>query len=136
MSESLDALLVRLNAGDELAVKQLFVAFEPINLSSPHVRHLARAAGAPAALAGIPLNMHAIDQALHSVVDEVDMMGSELGQWLDDMHLTPLAVVATVAAASAGAVYYVRYRSDNGGKIHNEEDSSSWLFARLHTFSR
>jgi RNA polymerase sigma factor (sigma-70 family) len=29
MSESPDALLMRLNAGDEVAVKQLFVAFEP-----------------------------------------------------------------------------------------------------------
>ncbi|HEY2883159.1 MAG TPA: RNA polymerase sigma factor [Pirellulales bacterium] len=29
MNDSLDALLVRLNQGDELAVKQLFVAFEP-----------------------------------------------------------------------------------------------------------
>jgi len=29
MNDSLDSLLSRLNAGDEAAVKQLFIAFEP-----------------------------------------------------------------------------------------------------------
>jgi RNA polymerase sigma factor (sigma-70 family) len=40
MSDSIDALLVRLNAGDELALKRMFIAFEPYMRMVVH-RHIA-----------------------------------------------------------------------------------------------
>jgi hypothetical protein len=86
-------------------------------------------------LAAIP-NLAVVEQALVSVVSEIEVLGKQLTHWFDDVRLTPMVVAVTAAVAGAGAVYYVRRRGGDEADVLNDDASSSWLFARLQTVPR
>ncbi|HTQ39325.1 MAG TPA: hypothetical protein VMJ32_09865 [Pirellulales bacterium] len=88
-----------------------------------------------ASLAGIPLDMRGIERALHTVMSEMESLGTEVSHWLDDMHLVPMIAAVSAAALGAGATYYLRRRGEEEAGRRDEEASSSWLFARLHGHS-
>jgi hypothetical protein len=62
---SLDAMLLRLNAGDELAVKQLFVAYEPFMRMVIHRR---------------------ISGSLRAKFDSADIVQSVWADFVDGLH--------------------------------------------------
>ena len=53
------------------------------------------------ALANLPMNLLAVEQALQSVMGRVAVLGAELNSWLDDPQLAPM--FAAVAGAALGA---------------------------------
>ena len=84
-------------------------------------------------LAGIPLNLKHVEQSLHAVMSRIALLGGEIHEWLDDAHLTPMVAAIAGAAAGAAAGYYLRRRGKAGDE-QGDEESSSWLFARLQPF--
>jgi hypothetical protein len=88
-----------------------------------------------ASLAGMPLDIANIDQALRTVMSEMKSLGVEVTHWLDNMHLTPIVTTAVVAAFGGGAIYYWRRCNTEETNQPGEEASSSWLFARLQSHS-
>jgi len=84
-------------------------------------------------MAGLSLNVAAVDQALEVVMGEVDRLSEELVGWLDDVEVAPwTAATATAAAAGVGAHLYLRRRGRTDESL-SEEESSTWLFAQLQT---
>ncbi|HEY2883158.1 MAG TPA: hypothetical protein VGJ15_12010 [Pirellulales bacterium] len=87
-----------------------------------------------AALAVIPLDIQAVEKALHAAAKEINRLGAQVNQWLDNNQFAPVVAVATAAALGYGAaVVYVRRRNRHEATKRLDEDSSSWLFARLQT---
>src|SRR5262245_19833964 len=66
--------------------------------------------GAPTLL-GISLDLHNVQQALETVLGEIDLLKTEVAQWLDDVHLTPMVLAVAPATAGAGAGLYYRRRA-------------------------
>src|SRR5260221_13449743 len=65
-----------------------------------------------ALLASLPVNMDAVDQALATMVSEVEGLGGEVVGWLDESGLPPWAVVTSaVAAGSLGGRYLWQKRN-------------------------
>ena len=86
-----------------------------------------------ASLAELPLNLLGVEQALQTVMSRISVLGAELHGWLDDTHLTPMIAAVAGAALGAGGAAYLRRRGAAQTEEHDEEASSSWLFARLQT---
>jgi hypothetical protein len=83
-----------------------------------------------ASLAGMTLDMHGVERALETVMSEIEVLGAGLTHWLDDVHFTRLAVATTAAALGVGSAYY-RRRGAGETVRGDDEESLSWLFARL-----
>jgi hypothetical protein len=89
----------------------------------------------PAALlTGLPMNMEAVDQALAAMAREIEKLGGELATWFDDASLSTWSTVAIVVTATGvGGGYLWRQRNRGLTDDTSEEESSSWLFSRLHS---
>jgi hypothetical protein len=83
-----------------------------------------------ASLAGMTLDVHGVERALQTVMSEIELLGAGLTHWLDDVHFTRLAVATTAAALGLGSAYY-RRRGVRETVRGDDEESLSWLFARL-----
>jgi hypothetical protein len=87
-----------------------------------------------ALLANLQLNMEAVDQALDTMVNEIERLGGELATWLDDWSLSSWGTAATVVAAfGLGGRYIWRGRGRRLPQEDTDEESSSWLFTRLQS---
>jgi hypothetical protein len=85
-----------------------------------------------ALLQSMSFNVHAVDEALAVLVDEVEHLGGAWAAWLTDGSVPPWTIVATAAAAfGAGYAWRARGRRLTGDR--DEEESSSWLFIQLQT---
>ena len=82
-------------------------------------------------LIGMPFDLPAVERALHTVMSEMESLGTQVSSWLDEAHLWPLAAAVSTAALGAGAAYYVRRQGALKTDREEEEASSSWLFLRL-----
>jgi hypothetical protein len=83
------------------------------------------------ALANVPINLLAVEQALQSVMGRVAVLGAELNSWLDDPQLAPMFAAVAGATLGAGAACYLRRRNAVTTLERDEQVSSSWLFARM-----
>lgn len=84
-------------------------------------------------LAGISLNIEAIDAALHAMLAEVEDVGGELVSWFDEQSprsWVTMAATAALAGAAGRYAWRARRRRDDG---FCEEESSSWLFTRFQS---
>jgi hypothetical protein len=87
-----------------------------------------------ASLASMPLNLPGVEKALEKVMGELGHLGTTFTDWLDARHLTAAAITVSVITIGGGAAIYLRRRGNKQGlKRDDEEASSSWLFARLHS---
>jgi hypothetical protein len=87
-----------------------------------------------ASLASMPLNIHGVEKALEKVMGELGHLGTTFTDWLDARHLTAAAITVSVITIGGGTSIYLRRRGNKQGlKRDDEEASSSWLFARLHS---
>ncbi len=87
-----------------------------------------------ASLANIPLNIDGVTKALDKVMSELGHLGTNFTDWLDARHLTAAAITVSVITIGGGTAIYLRRRGNKQGqKRDDEEASSSWLFARLHS---
>jgi hypothetical protein len=84
-------------------------------------------------LADVPMNLRGVEQALKIALSRLSAVGAELHDWLDDAHFSPLIAAVAGAALGAGGAAYLRRRGTTPSDEHDEEASSSWLFARLQT---
>jgi len=82
-------------------------------------------------LAEMPLP--SVEQAIETVMADIKLIGTEVSQWLEGIHFTPMVLAVTAATAGAGAAAYLRRRSGREAGDRDDEASSSWLFARLQT---
>lgn len=89
--------------------------------------------GRAALVASLPLNFEAVDQALDAMAQEIERLGGELASWFDPMAFSGWTAAASVAVATGvgGYLWYGRNRAALDDR--DEEESSSWLFTRLHT---
>lgn len=83
------------------------------------------------ALAGISVDMAKVDQALHAVMEEIDVLGSRFTRFWDQAHLTPKALAAGAVAAGVGAAYYLRRRKQRKADPREDEATSTWIMASL-----
>jgi hypothetical protein len=83
-----------------------------------------------ASLASISLDMRGVERALQTVMEEIELLGAGLTHWMDDVHFSRLAVAVTAAALGFGSAYYYR-RGGREAVRGDDEESLSWLFARL-----
>ncbi len=86
-----------------------------------------------AVLADISLNLPDVERALENAMHQVERLGGQFSDWLDEHQLT--AVAAGVAAATAGgaALWYWRRNVRQKVELRDDETSSNWLFVRLQT---
>jgi hypothetical protein len=80
-------------------------------------------------LAEMPLP--SVQQAIETVMADIKLIGTEVSEWLEGIHFTPMVLAVTAATAGAGAAAYLRRRTGREARDRDEEASSSWLFARL-----
>jgi hypothetical protein len=80
-------------------------------------------------LAEMPLP--SVQQAIETVMADIKLIGTEVSEWLEGNHFTPMVLAVTAATAGAGAAAYLRRRGGREARDRDEEASSSWLFARL-----
>jgi len=83
-------------------------------------------------LAEIPFNLHGLEQAVQTVMGQVQRLGTEFTEWLEENQLTTTATVVAAAAAGSG-VFYLRRRAARAADRRDEEASSNWLFVQLQT---
>ncbi|HEX3999951.1 MAG TPA: hypothetical protein VHX65_15475 [Pirellulales bacterium] len=83
------------------------------------------------AMAGLPVNLSAVDHAVKTIMAEIGQLDSGFSRWWDDSHFKPAVVAAGAAAFGAAAIYYARRRGRRNLDEIEEEASRSWLFARL-----
>jgi hypothetical protein len=89
---------------------------------------------AAASLADIPLDVGRIEKTLTSTIAEIKRLSPDLAGWLTVGHLSPLTVAFAAAAISGGsAYYYLRRRKGREPNRLEDEESSNWLFSRLHS---
>lgn len=87
-----------------------------------------------ALLSNMSMNVEAVDQALEAVMREVEKIGGELVTWFDELTLPQWAFATTAAALLGyGGHCYWKRRGARLDEETGEEESSSWLFTRLHT---
>ena len=82
-------------------------------------------------LAEMHLNLPNVQQALDTVMADIKLIGTEVSEWLGGVRFTPAVLAVTAATAGAGAAAYLRRRKGRETGDHDDEASSSWLFARL-----
>ncbi len=83
-------------------------------------------------LATLPFNVTAVDQALAAMMAEVEGLGGEIVEWLEDSSVPPWAILATVVVTCGiGGWYYGYLRTSGSIREDSEEESSSWLFTQL-----
>jgi len=80
-------------------------------------------------LAEMPLP--SVQQAIETVMADIKLIGTEVSQWLEGIHFTPMVLAVTAATAGAGTAAYLRRRGGREARDRDDEASSSWLFARL-----
>ncbi len=79
------------------------------------------------------LGTEALDQALASVLDEVEQMGGDLYGWFDEANLEPWAgAAAALAIAGVGGAAW-RWRAKRDDDEQSEHESSTWLFHQLQS---
>ena len=83
------------------------------------------------AMAGLPVNLSAVDHAIETVMGEIGQLGGDFTRWWDGRHFEPAAIAAGAVALGAAATYYMRRRGSRKLDEIEEEASTSWLFARL-----
>ena len=85
-----------------------------------------------ALLANLPFNVTAVDKALATMMAEVEGLGGNIAEWLEDSSVPPWAILATVVVTCGiGGWYYGYLRSSGSFREDSEEESSSWLFTQL-----
>ncbi|HEV2968764.1 MAG TPA: hypothetical protein VGY55_02170 [Pirellulales bacterium] len=90
--------------------------------------NLANLRSAKLSLAEVPLDLRGVEQALQTVMSEMELLGAGLSHWLTDVHL---AEMAAAVALGAGAAIYLRRRNVREAIQPDDEPSSSWIFERL-----
>jgi hypothetical protein len=87
----------------------------------------------PALAAGVSLRIEAVDEALQAAMSEVESLGGELAGWIEEVSMPPWAI-ATIGAAAVGfgARRHLKRRRSSALRTTCDEESSSWLFTRLH----
>ncbi|HEV3416752.1 MAG TPA: hypothetical protein VG056_08075 [Pirellulales bacterium] len=103
------------------------------SVTSPALMSAFRASGAnlrtaKPSLAEVPINLRQVEQALETVMSEIEVLGAGLSHWFNDVHL---AEMAAALALGAGTAVYLRRRGVREAMQPDDEPSSSWLFARL-----
>jgi hypothetical protein len=78
-------------------------------------------------------DLPSVQQALDTVMADIKLIGTEVSEWLGSVRVTPTVLAVTAATAGAGAAAYLRRRKGRETGNHDDEASSSWLFARLQT---
>jgi hypothetical protein len=84
-------------------------------------------------LAEIPFNLHGLEQAVQTVMGQVQRIGTEFTEWLEENQLTSAATIIAATAAGSGAVFYLRRRAARAADRRDEEASSNWLFVQMQT---
>jgi hypothetical protein len=85
-------------------------------------------------LASIDLGTAAIDEALASVMDEVEDLGSDLFGWFDDAGLNSWArSAAALAAVGVGGAIALRWRAKRMLDEQGDSESTTWLFHQLQS---
>jgi hypothetical protein len=82
-------------------------------------------------LADMPLP--SVQRAIETVMADIKLIGTEVSEWFEGIHFTPMVLAVTAATTGAGAATYLRRRGGREARDRDEEASSSWLFARLQT---
>jgi hypothetical protein len=92
-------------------------------------------AGQPANLLGnVTLSTEAIDQALASVLEEVEQLGGDLYGWFDEVNVESWArTAAAVAVVGVGGAAAMRWRGKREEDEQSERASSTWLFHQLQS---
>ncbi len=87
----------------------------------------------PGLMASMAVNFEAVDTALNAVMDEMEQLGDHVALWFENLNAEPyaLATGAAIVAALGGRAYLKKRRAGSLEEI-SEEESSSWLFTRLH----
>ncbi len=86
-----------------------------------------------ALLSTLSLNTAALDQALENVTGEIEKLSGDIVGWLDRMRVPPWTVTTVVVAALGGGVLTRCWRNRRSDGTMDDEESSTWLFTRLHS---
>jgi hypothetical protein len=87
-----------------------------------------------ASLVEMPIDLGRIEQKLAATIADIKHLTPDLAGWLNIARVSPLTIAfATAAIGGGSAYYYLRRRGAREiGRLEDEE-SSSWLFSRLHS---
>jgi hypothetical protein len=90
-------------------------------------------------LAIVPGDLHAVDQALEQLLDELDELGGGLVGYAASSVTVQWASAGVGLAACLGGVYFQRgRRRANGGSANDEaleEDTANWMFSRMQSLA-
>jgi hypothetical protein len=85
-------------------------------------------------LASIDLGTEALDEALASVMGEVEELGGDLIAWFDDAGLNSwVRSAAALAAVGVGGAIALRWRAKRMHDEQDESESTTWLFHQLQS---
>lgn len=85
-------------------------------------------------LASIDLGTAALDEALASVMNEVEDLGSDLFGWFDDAGLNSWArSAAALAVVGVGGAIALRWRAKRMLDEQGDSESTTWLFHQLQS---
>ncbi len=85
-------------------------------------------------LASVDLSTAALDQALESVMNEVEHLGADLFAWMDDASVSTWArSAAALAALGIGGAIALRWRAKRMLDEQGDSESTTWLFHQLQS---
>ena len=86
-----------------------------------------------AVLAAVPLNLKGVERALEHVMSDVQRLGSQVSEWLDENRSAAIAMGVTTVIVGGAAAYYLRRRRLQVVEDRDDDSSSHWLFVRMQT---
>ncbi len=86
-----------------------------------------------AVLAAVPLNLKGVEQALEHVMSDVQRLGSQVSEWLDENRAAAIVLGVTTVIVGGAAAYYLRRRTLQDVEDRDDDTSSHWLFVRMQT---
>ena len=84
-------------------------------------------------LATVPLNLKGVEQALEHVMSDMQRLGNQFSEWLDENRAAAIAMAVTTVTVAGAAGYYLRRRKLEEAEERDDETSSHWLFVRMQT---
>ncbi len=89
--------------------------------------------GRPGLMASMAVNFEAVDTAIDAVMNDMEKLGNHVALWFEELNAEPYALATSVAIVAAlGGRAYLKRRGRGAVEEFGEEESSSWLFTRLH----